>query len=169
MVDSVSKRFSLCGSRIGCIVSKNKKVIAGVNKLAQSRLAAPTLEQKAVIPLLINSKKYTKPLINEYKKRRDVVVSGVKNFFGAYCPTPEGAFYAFIRLPIKNSDHFCRWILEKFSYRNETVMFAPGNGFYMTKGLGKNEIRIAFVISPTKLRRAMEILRRALLEYKKIY
>lgn len=167
LVDSVSKRFSICGARIGCIASRNKDVIKSAVKFAQGRLSAPTLEQLAVVPLLKNPKKYTQSLQTEYKLRRNVVVEALNKMPGVYCPRPQGAFYALTTLPVKDAEHFATWLLEKFSYKGETVMFAPGNGFYATKGLGKREIRIAFVLSRPKLIRAMEILRRGLLAYRK--
>ncbi|MFA5135017.1 MAG: pyridoxal phosphate-dependent aminotransferase [Patescibacteria group bacterium] len=167
LVDSVSKRFSICGARIGSIACRNKDVMKSVVKFAQGRLSSPTLEQLAVIPLLRNPKKYTKSLISEYKLRRNVVVEALNTMPGVYCPRPQGAFYALVTLPVQDAERFAIWLLEKFSYKGETVMFAPGNGFYATKGMGKREIRIAFVLSRPKLKRAMEILRRGLIAYRK--
>ena len=167
IVDSVSKRFNLCGARVGCLASKNKQIVASAIKFGQGRLSSPTIEQLATVPLLNNPKKFTKSLVKEYKLRRDVVVEGIQKIPGTYCPRPQGAFYAIVTLPVDDAEVFSRWMLEKFSYKGETVMLAPGNGFYVTKGLGKREVRIAFVLARPKLKRAMEIIRRAIDEYSK--
>lgn len=167
VVDSVSKRFNLCGARIGYLATKNKNVLAAVLKFAQGRLSAPTIEQLSIIPLLKNPKKYTLPLIKEYKKRRDAVVKILKTIPGVKFSIPRGAFYLIVKLPIKNAEHFCAWLLKDFNFRQETVMFAPAEGFYITPGLGKDEIRIAFVLNSQKLQRAMEILKIALEKYNK--
>jgi len=162
LLDSVSKRFSACGCRIGCLVSRNKKIIEGVTKFAQARLSSPMLEQLAVIPLLKESKKYTDRIVKDYERRRDAVFESLKEIPGVLCLKPKGAFYAIVKLPVKDSEDFTRWLLAEFSWKGKTLMVAPASGFYATKGLGKDEIRIAFVISPSKLREAMEILKRAL-------
>jgi aspartate aminotransferase len=167
LLDSVSKRFNACGVRIGALVSKNKEVMENVLKFAQARLSVATAEQKAVIPLLLDAKPYTKKLISEYRRRRDVVFSGLKNIPGAICQKPEGAFYVIAKLPIDSSENFCQWLLERFRYKNKTVLVAPAEDFYQTKGLGKKEVRIAYVLNEKKLAEAMEILRRAVLEYNK--
>jgi len=168
LCDSVSKRFNLCGARVGCLASKNKAVTENVLKFAQARLSSPTLEQLAVIPLLKNSRPYTRKLIKEYEKRRKTIETGLKNIPGITYHFPEGAFYLIIKLPIKDSEHFCRWLLEKFQYKKTTVMLAPASGFYATPGLGKNEVRIAFVYRPEILKKGLEILKIALEKYKKI-
>lgn len=167
LLDSISKRFSACGARIGCLASKNKKVIAGATKFAQARLSSPLIEQLAVIPLLKNSQKYTRKIIAEYKKRRDTVFETLQKIPGVLCQKPKGAFYVTVKLPIKDSDHFAEWLLTKFSWKGKTVMVTPAAGFYTTKGLGKDEIRIAFVLSSSKLRKAMEIFKRGLEKYRK--
>jgi len=167
ILDSVSKRFSACGVRIGCLVSKNKKVIEAATKFAQARLSSPMVEQLAVIPLLKNSQKYTRKIALEYKKRRDTVFEALKKIPGVKCLKPKGAFYITVKLPIKDSDHFAKWLLTEFSFQGKTVMVAPASGFYATAGLGKDEIRIAFVLSSWKLKEAMNILKIALKEYKK--
>ncbi len=167
LLDSISKRFSACGARIGCLASKNKKVIAGATKFAQARLSSPMIEQLAVVPLLKNSQKYTKKIIAEYKKRRDIVFEALQKIPGVLCQKPKGAFYITVKLPIEDSDHFAEWLLTKFSWKGKTVMVAPAAGFYATGGLGKDEIRIAFVLSSPKLREAMEVFKRGLKKYRK--
>jgi len=179
LLDSVSKRFSACGARIGCLASKNKKVIEGATKFAQARLSSPMVEQSAVIPLLKNSKKYTQKIVREYKRRRDTVFEALQKIPGIFCLKPKGAFYIIVKLPIKprsrdaslrgkDSDDFAKWLLTKFSFRGKTVMVASASGFYATKGLGKDEIRIAFVLSSKKLKEAMEIFKKGLEKYLKI-
>ncbi|MFH1367052.1 MAG: pyridoxal phosphate-dependent aminotransferase [Patescibacteria group bacterium] len=168
LVDSVSKRFNLCGARIGCLAAKNSQVMENVLKFAQARLSSPTLEQSILIPLLKNSKKYTDGLIREYQKRRKTVESELKKIPGIVYHFPEGAFYIIIKLPIKDSEHFCRWLLEKFSHKKTTVMLAPASGFYATPGLGKNEVRLAFVYRQEILKKGLEILRIALEKYNKL-
>lgn len=166
IVDSVSKRFNICGARIGCVASKNKSVMENVLKFAQGRLSSPTIDQLAVVPLLQEPAKYITPMVKEYKKRRDVVAKYLQKIPGVKFYLPQGALYLIAELPIANAEYFCRWLLEEFSHNNETVMFAPAAGFYETKGAGKNEIRIAFVLETEQLKRAMEILKIALEEYK---
>jgi aspartate aminotransferase len=165
LLDSVSKRFSACGVRIGCLASKNKKVIEGATKFAQARLSVPQVEQLAVIPLLKNSKKYTQKIVKEYKKRRDTVFNALQKIPEVFCLKPKGAFYIIVKLPIKDSDHFAKWLLTDFSFQGKTVMVAPASGFYATKGLGKDEVRIAFVLSSEKLKEAMEIFKKGLEKY----
>jgi aspartate aminotransferase len=169
LLDSISKRFSACGARIGCLASKNKKVIEGATKFAQARLSTPMVEQLAVIPLLKNSKKYTQKIAREYNRRRDTVFAALKKMPGIFCLKPKGAFYITVKLPIKNSDDFAQWLLTKFSFRGKTVMVAPASGFYATKGLGRDEIRIAFVLSSKKLKEAMKVFQKGLEKYIKIY
>jgi len=167
LLDSVSKRFSACGVRIGCLCSKNKDIIKAVTKFTQARLSLPLIEQRAVVPILENGKKYTKKIIHEYKKRRDTVFEELKKISKVQCQKPRGAFYLIVKLPIKDSEDFTKWLLTKFSFRGETVMVSPASGFYATKGLGKDEIRIAFVLSSPKLKRAINILGKGLWQYKK--
>jgi len=169
MVDSISKRFNLCGARVGCIASKNKQVMQCVLRFAQGRLSAPMLEQLAVIPLLKNPQRHTKTLVAEYERRRAVVMEAFRGVSGMYCSKPVGAFYVLVTLPVNNAEHFSKWLLEKFSYKKETVMLAPGNGFYITPGLGKKQVRIAYIESVPKLKRAMEIIKRALQKYNARY
>lgn len=165
LLDSVSKRFNACGARIGVLVSKNQKVIQSALKFAQARLSVATAEQLAVIPLLLNSKSYTSKLIAQYRCRRDVVFDGLKNIPGVICQKPEGAFYVIVKLPIDDSEKFCHWMLKKFRYNNKTILLAPASDFYQTPGLGKDEVRIAYVLDAKKLKEAMEILKTAILEY----
>ena len=169
LLDSISKRFSACGTRIGCLASKNKKVIEGATKFAQARLSAPMIEQLAVVPLLENSKKYTQKIAREYKRRRDIVFEALQKIPGVFCLKPKGAFYITVKLPIEDSDHFAKWFLTDFSFQKKTVMVAPASGFYATKGLGKDEVRIAFVLSSKKLKEAMKIFKKGLEKYIKIY
>lgn len=166
LLDSISKRFSACGARIGCLASKNKKVITAATKFAQARLSSPMIEQLAVVPLLENSKGYTKKIVAEYKKRRDAVFGGLRKIPGIKCLKPKGAFYITVKLPVKDSEDFTKWLLTKFSFKGKTVMVAPAAGFYATRGLGKDEIRIAFVLSSPKLKEAMKILEKGLKAYK---
>jgi aspartate aminotransferase len=163
--DSISKRFSSCGIRIGCLASKNKDVIACALKFGQARLSVATIEQLAAIPALENSKKIVPQVVKEYKRRRDVVYESLQKIKGVTCLKPEGAFYVLPRLPIKDSEHFAKWILEKYEKNKETVMIAPAPGFYATPGLGLDEIRIAYVLKPEDLARAMELLKDALEKY----
>ena len=165
LVDSASKRFNMCGARIGCLVSRNKSIMASVLKFSQGRLSSPFLEQLAVMPLLRNSGQFTHHLIHEYRGRRDAVIRGLSGIPGVSAYSPEGAFYVIVGLPVKDADHFCQWMLQKFHYHEQTVMLAPAEGFYVTPGKGKNEVRIAYVLSAPKLSHAMMILRRALEVY----
>lgn len=165
IVDSVSKRFNACGARVGCVVSKNQEVMQAILKLAQGRLSVATVEQLAVIPMLKNHFKYVETIKKIYQRRRDVVVEALRKIPGVTAIPPEGAFYLIPKLPIKDSDDFAVYLLNKFSDRGETVMVAPATGFYATAGLGKDEIRIAYVLEEKKLKRAMELLGLALKKY----
>jgi len=168
LLDSVSKKFNACGTRIGCLASKNKKVIEGATKFAQARLSVAIVEQRAVNPLLKKSKKYTRKIAAEYRKRRDTVFSALKKIPDVFCSKPKGAFYITVKLPIKDSDDFAKWLLMKFSFEGKTVMVAPASCFYATRGLGQNEIRIAFVLSSAKLKEAMEVFKIGLEKYIKL-
>ena len=167
IIDSISKRFNLCGARVGCLASKNKKIVEAALKFAQGRLASPTIEQLSAVPLLKSYRKYTKSVVEEYRKRKNAVISVLKTIPGVKFYLPEGAFYLIAELPIRDAEYFCRWLLEEFQDQGETVMFAPAQGFYQTPQLGIKEIRIAFVLESKKLKRSMEILKIALEEYKK--
>jgi aspartate aminotransferase len=167
VLDSVSKRFSLPGARIGCVVSYNKEVMWSILKLAMIRLSAPTLEQYGLIPILNNSKPYTKKITAEYKKRRDVVYQALKKMPGVVCQPPQGAFYIVAKLPVKNAEDFIKFLLTKFTYQGKTILLTPAAGFYVTKGKGKNEIRIAYVLNTKELKQAMVVLKKALEKYLK--
>lgn len=165
MVDTVSKRYSLCGARIGFLVSRNTDLMAAALKFAQARLSPPTLEQIGMLGAIQTPASYFEEMRDEYEARRDVVVAAVSEIPGAFCPRIDGAFYATIRLPIDDADRFAAWMLSDFADQNQTVMFAPASGFYATPGLGRDEIRIAYVLGREKLTRAMEILQRAVAAY----
>lgn len=165
LVDSASKRFNVCGARIGCIASTNADIMESALKFAQSRLSSPTLDQVGVTPLLEHSTKLVRPLVREYRRRTAVVVKCLRAIPGVTFVEPHGSFYLLAKLPVADTEHFCRWLVEKFSDRGETLLLAPASGFYATPGLGRQEVRIACVLSVTKLRRAMVILERALAAY----
>lgn len=166
VVDSVSKRYSMCGARIGYLVSKNKEVIQTALKFAQARLSPPTLAQIASEAALDTPQSYFDDVIDEYVKRRDLLVSELEKIEGVKVARPNGAFYCIAELPIKNSDHFAQWLLESFDYDNNTVMVAPAAGFYSTPGVGQNQIRIAYVLNEDSLRTAVKVLSEALKIYK---
>ena len=166
--DSISKRFSACGARIGAIVTRNKEVLAATLKFGQARLSPPSLGQMAGEPLFDLGKDYYDSIIAEYQKRRDVLIEGLNKIPGVYCPNPGGAFYAVASLPVKDSDEFCQWMLEGFSHNVATVMMAPASGFYSTAGSGKNQVRIAYVLNTTDLKAAIECLAAGLKEYARV-
>lgn len=165
MVDSVSKRFSLCGARLGFLVSKNAGVMDAVLRFAQARLSPPGLAQIGVEAALDCDPSYFVGVREEYRARRDALVEGLRTIPGVVVPKIEGAFYAMVRLPIDDSDRFCQWILEDFSHEGKTVMMAPGTGFYETTGLGKDEVRIAYVLEIPRIKLAVDCLRAALVAY----
>jgi aspartate aminotransferase len=165
MIDSVSKRYSMCGARIGAIISKNKEVMAGVMKFAQARLSPPTIEQIGAEAALETPQSYFDEVIAEYVDRRNVLVDGLNSIPGVFCPKPSGAFYCVAKFPINDADKFCQWLLEEFEYNGQTVMMAPATGFYFTKGAGKNEVRLAYVLNKEALKNAVECLRIALEQY----
>ncbi len=165
LIDSVSKRYSACGVRIGCMISKNKEVMDTALKFAQARLSPPTFGQVAAEAAVDTPDSYFEEVSNEYIARRNVVVEGINNIDGAFCPNPSGAFYVVAKLPIDNSDTFCRWLLEDFSYENETVMLAPASGFYSTEGRGLDEVRISYVLNCDDLRSSIKCLDEALKVY----
>ncbi len=165
LIDSVSKRYSACGFRIGMMISKNKKLMATALKFAQARLSPPSYGQIGGEAALDTPKEYFDNVMKEYLARRDIVVAEINNIEGAYCPNPAGAFYVVARLPIDNSDIFCKWLLEDFNYENKTVMFAPATGFYATPERGTNEVRISYVLNVHDLKESMRILRKALKVY----
>lgn len=165
MIDSVSKRYSMCGARIGCIVSKNKEVMATAMKFAQARLSPPTFEQIASEAALDTPQSYFDEVIAEYKERRNTLVTALEKIEGVKVATPKGAFYCIARLPVDNADTFAQWLLENYDNNGETVMVAPAAGFYSTPGVGLNEIRIAYVLKKEDLIRSVEILADALSKY----
>ena len=165
VIDSVSKRYSMCGARVGCIVSKNKTFIATALKFAQARLSPPTFGQIAGEAALKTPESYFNDVILEYVNRRDILISGLNNIRGVVCPKPKGAFYCIAQLPIDDADIFAQWLLEKFSWNNKTVMVAPAAGFYSTPEIGKQQIRIAYVLNTSELSAAVTILEEALKVY----
>lgn len=165
VIDSVSKRFSMCGARVGNIISRNKKVIDTVLKFAQARLSPPTFGQIASEAALEVGPEYFKEVKEEYVSRRNLMVKTMNDIPGVLCPNPGGAFYTIARLPIDDSDRFCQWLLESFSHENQTVMLAPATGFYATNGLGLDEVRIAYVLNNNEMNKAFECLRIALEQY----
>jgi len=166
MIDSVSKRYSMCGARIGTLITHNRNVYNTAMKYAQARLSPPSLGQIAAEAAIETPEAYFKEVAAAYVKRRDLVVERLNRIPGALCPTPGGAFYAIARLPIDDSDKFCQWLLEEFSYNNATVMLAPATGFYATPGMGKKEVRIGYVLNLEDLSAAMDCLERAVEVYK---
>ncbi|MBK5285746.1 MAG: pyridoxal phosphate-dependent aminotransferase [Bacteroidia bacterium] len=165
LLDSISKRYSACGMRIGAIASKNKEVMSAALKFAQARLSPPAFGQVAAEAAIDTPKEYFENVKAEYVARRNYLIDALNNIEGVFCPKPSGAFYCIARLPIDDSDNFCKWLLEKFSYKSQTVMLAPASGFYSTEGEGKNEVRIAYVLKIEDLRNAMECLTVALQQY----
>ncbi len=165
MVDSVSKRYSMCGARIGCLITKNKEVLATVMKFAQARLSPPTIEQIACEAAIDTPQSYFDEVIGEYKERRDTLISELNKIEGVIVTKPKGAFYCIAELPISDSDDFAQWLLESYDLNGETVMIAPAKGFYSTPGMGLNQVRIAYVLNKKDLVIAVNILKEALLVY----
>lgn len=165
LIDSVSKRYSMCGARVGAIVTRNKELISALMKFAQARLCPPYFGQIAAEAALNTPKEYFDEVKKEYLARRDYLVNALNEIEGVYCPMPKGAFYAVVKLPVDDADHFAQWLLEKFEHNGNTVMVAPASGFYSTPGLGKNEVRMAYVLEIPELKKAVEALKVALTEY----
>ena len=165
MIDTFSKKYSACGARIGALVTKNKEVIEAVMKFSQARLSPPTLEQIAAEAALGLPADYFEAARTEYKKRRNTLINRLSKMEGVYCQIPQGAFYVMAKLPVEDSDHFCKWLLTDFRKDNATIMLAPGSGFYTTPGLGKNEIRLAYVLNENDINAAMDCLSAALQTY----
>jgi aspartate aminotransferase len=165
VIDSVSKRYSMCGARIGCLVSKNKELIKTAIKFAQARLSPPTYAQIASEAALDTPQSYFDEVKEEYVGRRNLLIEELKKIEGVKVAVPQGAFYCIVELPIDDADDFAQWLLEDFRLNGETVMVAPAAGFYATKGLGKNQIRIAYVLDKDRLKRAVNILNEALKSY----
>jgi len=165
MIDSVSKRYSMCGARIGCIVSKNREVIQTALKYAQARLSSPTFALMASEAALETPQRYFDDVIHEYDERRRVLINALEKIENVKVSSPKGAFYCMAELPVEDADDFAQWMLEKFEDHGETVMVAPASGFYSTPGSGKNQIRIAYVLKKESLLRSVELLRLALDQY----
>jgi aspartate aminotransferase len=165
MIDSVSKRYSMCGARIGALVSKNKEVMAAALKFGQARLSPPTIDQVAAEAALDTPQSYFDNVVQEYVERRNIMVDGLNSIPGVYCPKPSGAFYCVARFPVADAEKFCIWLLQSFEFEGQTVMMAPANGFYSSENAGKNEVRIAYVLNQDSLKKSVECLRHALEQY----
>lgn len=169
LIDSISKRYSACGARIGLVASKNKDLINQILKLCQSRLCVPTLEQVGAASLINTPKEYFSRVTKEYENRRNILYDNLSVIPGVICEKPTGAFYVIVKLPIEDAEHFSKWMLTDFEYDNKTVMVAPAEGFYATPSLGKNEIRISYCINSNELKESMMILSKGLEKYKSIF
>ncbi len=165
LLDSISKRYSACGARIGALITKNAEVMQAALKFAQARLSPPTFGQVGAEAAIDTPASYFEKVNKEYTARRNFVIEALNKIPGVFCPMPKGAFYCIARLPIDDADKFCQWLLESFSYDNQTVMLAPATGFYSTPGSGKNEVRIAYVLNLDALKNAMICLEKALIQY----
>lgn len=165
MIDSVSKRYSMCGARIGALITKNKEVMAAALKFGQARLSPPTVDQVAAEAAIDTPISYFVNVVNEYVARRDILVDGLNKIPGVFCPKPKGAFYAVAKFPVDDAEKFCQWLLEDFEYEGQTVMMAPANGFYATPGAGKDEARLAYVLNQDALEAAVKCLEEALKVY----
>lgn len=162
MIDSVSKRYSMCGARIGALVTKNKDVMAAALKFGQARLSPPTVDQVASEAALNTPQSYFDGVVSEYVQRRNIMVDGLNKIPGVFCPKPSGAFYCVAKFPVDNAEKFCQWLLEDFEFEGQTVMMAPANGFYSTPGAGLQEARIAYVLNQDSLKKAVICLEKAL-------
>lgn len=165
LLDSSSKRFNVCGARIGAIASHNEQVMQAALKFGMARLSVASIEQLALVPLLNSPEQFTKPIAEEFRRRRDVVYEGLKTIPGVTFYKPEGAFYIVIGLPVEDADHFSSWLVEEYEDHNETVLLAPANGFYASPERGKNEVRLAFMLNENDLKRSLQILASALSVY----
>jgi aspartate aminotransferase len=165
IIDTVSKRYSACGARLGCLITKNKEVLAAALKFAQARLSPGMVEQIAATAAVDTPNSYFEEVNKEYMLRRDTLVKRLNRMDNVFCPNPGGAFYVVAKLPVDNSDKFCQWILEEFTYNNQTVMMAPATGFYSSPGAGTDEVRLAYVLNTEDLERAMDCLEKALKIY----
>jgi len=165
MIDSVSKRYSMCGARIGALISKNKEVMAAALKFGQARLSPPTIDQIAAEAALKTPQSYFDNVVREYVQRRNIMIQGLNSIPGVFCPNPSGAFYCVAKFPVDDAEKFCQWLLEDFSFEGQTVMMAPANGFYATKGAGLQEARIAYVLNQEDLKKAVICLEKALEVY----
>ena len=165
LIDSVSKRYSECGIRIGALITKNVDIRKAVMKFCQARLSPPLIGQIVAEASLDTPEEYMRDVYDEYVERRKCLIDGLNRIPGVYSPIPMGAFYTVAKLPVDDSEKFCRWCLEHFNYENETVMMAPASGFYTTPGVGINQVRIAYVLKKEDLTRALFILKKALEAY----
>lgn len=165
VIDSVSKRFSACGARIGCMISRNEQVVSAVLKMCQARLASPMIDQIGAEALYRLPLTYFNDIVATYTRRRNALVDCLQKIEGILCPPINGAFYAMIRVPIPDTDHFCKWLLTDFEYNGASIMLAPGSGFYTTPGLGLDEVRIAYILNEEDLKISMEILEKAIEAY----
>jgi aspartate aminotransferase len=165
MIDSVSKRYSMCGARICALISKNHEVISAALKFGQARLSPPTIDQIAAEAALNTPQSYFDNVVEEYVTRRNIMVDGLNSIPGVFCPKPSGAFYCVAKFPVDDAEKFCQWLLEDFEYNGATVMMAPANGFYSTKGSGTQEARIAYVLNQDSLHKAVKVLEEALKVY----
>lgn len=165
MIDSVSKRYSMCGARIGAMITRNKQVMAAAMKFAQARLSPPTFGQMASLYALETPQSYFDGVVEEYVERRNILIDGLNTIPGVICPKPKGAFYCIAELPIDDSDVFCQWMLEAFEYNNQTVMMAPATGFYSKPEPGRKQVRLAYVLNKESLQASVEVLREALKVY----
>ena len=165
MIDSVSKRYSMCGARIGALVSKNESIIAAALKFGQARLSPPTIDQFAAEAALETPTSYFTDVVSEYGARRNIMVEGLNSIDGVFCPKPRGAFYCVAKFPVDDAEKFCQWLLEEFQHEGQTVMMAPASGFYSSEGAGKQEVRIAYVLNQESLKKAVICLREALKIY----
>jgi aspartate aminotransferase len=165
LLDSISKRYSACGARIGAMISKNKEIMAAALKFAQARLSPPSYGQVGAEGALDTPESYFREVKEEYTERRDYLVKTLNKMEGVFCPTPSGAFYCIAKLPIDNADKFCQWLLEEFSFEGQTVMLAPATGFYSTPGAGLNEVRLAYVLNRNDLKNALVCLEEGLKKY----
>ncbi len=168
LVDSVSKRYSMCGARIGALVSRNKEVMSTALKFGQARLSPPTFGQIAGEAAIDTPDSYFEEVVEEYVERRNFLVTALNEIPGVVCPNPGGAFYTVAKLPVENAEHFCQWMLSEFEYQGQTVMMAPAQGFYMTDGLGKDEVRIAYVLKIEDLKSSVDCLKAGLEQYTQI-
>ncbi|MCR9153662.1 MAG: pyridoxal phosphate-dependent aminotransferase [Croceimicrobium sp.] len=165
VIDSVSKRYSMCGARIGCVISRNSALMATILKFAQARLSPPTMAQIAAEAALDVDESYYAEVKAEYTRRRDILVDGINQIEGVVCPKPSGSFYVIAQLPVDNAERFAQWLLSAFSHENKTLMIAPAEGFYATPGMGQNQIRLAYVLEEDKLKKCVELLQIALQQY----
>ncbi|UKN02473.1 pyridoxal phosphate-dependent aminotransferase [Paracrocinitomix mangrovi] len=165
LIDSVSKRYSMCGARIGALITRNKEVFDTAMKFAQARLSPPTLGQVVAEAALKTPQSYFDEVISTYVDRRNALVEGLNSIDGVFCPMPKGAFYCVAKLPVDSTENFCQWLLEEFDYQGKTVMMAPASGFYASPGLGTQEVRLAYVLEKSALLNAVEVIREALKVY----